>query len=209
MRNYLVCVVEKDNFTELKISIAKSAIEYVNDMGLESFKLTDLADKCGVTRSTLYRLFRDKGDVFIYAVSCIFDIIEKSYHEQIMNKDLSICDRLKNASEAIIAGVLDQKGIITGLIMYWYDSRGNQKIIQAELRKRFFIVHRLFYLQLKMAVLNEELSLSDIGMQTRILVTMITSLIIRSVLENNFTSHNSLKALILYIEGLKNENTSR
>ncbi len=189
----------------LKEHILREVSAELSQGGIEKLKLKNIAENVGIPRATFYRLFKNKNEVFIFTVSYIFDLIEFQYHKETLNENLLVSEKLGKVSEAIVQGVLGEREVIAALLLFWYESKENQRLVKEQLRRRYFIVYRLFSNLLIEGSEKGELALErdNISIHSRILVTMITALIIRSARETNFLLENSLFALQVYIKGLE------
>lgn len=78
---------------EQKIRILEGAIEAFNDKGLK-FTMDDLASVLGMSKKTIYKIYRDKEEMFYAMVDYCFDKIKESEEKVINDTSLSTVEKL-------------------------------------------------------------------------------------------------------------------
>ena len=73
---------------EQKIKILEGAIVAFNEKGLK-FTMDDLASVLGMSKKTIYKIYRDKEEMFYAMVDYCFDKIKESEDEVINDPRLS------------------------------------------------------------------------------------------------------------------------
>ena len=87
--------------------IVKTALELFVAYGIKKTSIEDIADRCGITRATVYRYFKDKEDLvrasFMYMVEDIHKALESLYAHK--NYDLKkSAGRIKSAVNRLPQG---------------------------------------------------------------------------------------------------------
>lgn len=91
-----------ENKAELKQTILEGAIKAFNEKGLK-FTMDDLAGILGMSKKTIYTVFRDKEALFLALVDYIFDSIKESERKVIEDDSLTTLEKIKK-----ILGVLPE-----------------------------------------------------------------------------------------------------
>ncbi|MDR3131025.1 MAG: TetR/AcrR family transcriptional regulator [Treponema sp.] len=107
-------VVEHEKRRE---EILEKALDVFTDEGYENTTLTKIAERCAITRTTLYLYFKNKKDIFNYSIKQLLEKVEKdilcikenrelNYVEKLANVLLVILDRLEE-SRRLLPVILD------------------------------------------------------------------------------------------------------
>ena len=73
---------------ELRESILEGTLKAFNQKGLK-FTMDDLAGILGMSKKTIYTVFRDKESLFLAMVDYLFDSIKESERQVLENEKLS------------------------------------------------------------------------------------------------------------------------
>lgn len=87
---------------ELEKRILEGTIQIFNQKGLK-FTMDDIAVQLGMSKKTIYTVFRNKEILFLTMVDYLFDCIKKSEREIVENKDLTTVEKVR-----CILGVLPE-----------------------------------------------------------------------------------------------------
>lgn len=78
-----------------KHEILQKALDVFMEEGYEDVTFQKIADRCGITRTTLYIYFKNKREIFIWSIKQLTAGIEVQLMEFIQNKELSASDCLR------------------------------------------------------------------------------------------------------------------
>ena len=79
---------------ELRESILEGTLKAFNQKGLK-FTMDDLAGILGMSKKTIYTLFRDKESLFLAMVDYLFDSIKESERQVLENEKLSTLEKIR------------------------------------------------------------------------------------------------------------------
>ena len=93
--------------------ILEKALDVFVDEGFEDVTFQKIADKCGITRTTLYIYFKNKKDIFNFSIKQLLQALENditkikmeesfSYQEKIIRIMKVIMDRLEENSRLLL-----------------------------------------------------------------------------------------------------------
>ncbi|MBO4320629.1 MAG: TetR/AcrR family transcriptional regulator [Treponema sp.] len=85
-----------------KHEILGKALDLFIEEGYEDVTFQKIADRCGITRTTLYIYFKNKREIFVWSIKDLTERLEKQLLQIIRNKELSTSDCLKNVMDAIL-----------------------------------------------------------------------------------------------------------
>ena len=78
-----------------KRDILEKAFTMFLEEGYEDITYQKIADRCGITRTTLYDYFKNKKDIFLWSIKQLTSDIEKELLSIIKNPELTASDCLK------------------------------------------------------------------------------------------------------------------
>lgn len=78
-----------------KHDILEKAFTMFLEEGYEDITYQKIADRCGITRTTLYVYFKNKKDIFLWSIKQLTSDIEKQLLSIIKNPELTASDCLK------------------------------------------------------------------------------------------------------------------
>ncbi len=84
--------------------ILGKSLDLFIEEGYENVTFQKIADRCGITRTTLYIYFKNKQEIFVSSIKELTDKLEEQLKEIIFQKDLSAADCLKK----FVCHILDQ-----------------------------------------------------------------------------------------------------
>jgi len=111
--------------------IVKTALELFIAYGIKKTSIEDVADRCGITRATVYRYFKDKEDLVRASFMCMAEDMHKTLEDMYAheNYDLrKLAGRIKSAVNKlpqgdIPAGVNELKLLYPDIFKEYRDAR--------------------------------------------------------------------------------------
>ena len=95
----MAIVVEHD---KRKREILDKALDVFVEEGYEDATFQKIADRCGITRTTLYIYFKNKREIFLWSIKQLTEGLEKSLLEIMADGKLTSADILKQVTIKII-----------------------------------------------------------------------------------------------------------
>ena len=87
---------------ELRESILEGTLKAFNQKGLK-FTMDDLAGILGMSKKTIYTVFRDKESLFLAMVDYLFDSIKESERQVLENEKLSTLEKIRAVTGKLIS----------------------------------------------------------------------------------------------------------
>lgn len=79
---------------DIKTQILEATIKVFHQKGIK-FTMDDLAKNLGMSKKTIYTVFKDKNELFLSMVDYLFDAIKESENEIIQNEKLSTVEKIQ------------------------------------------------------------------------------------------------------------------
>jgi len=116
-------VVEHD---KRRYEILEKALDVFMDEGFEDATYQKIADRCGITRTTLYIYFKNKRDIFNFSIKQLLSTVENDINEARKAKGLSHTEKLIKVMSIIIERLEENHRLLTVVLNYlMYMSKGD------------------------------------------------------------------------------------
>ena len=111
----MAIVVEHD---KRKAEILQKALDVFVEEGYEDVTYQKIADRCGITRTTLYIYFKNKREIFLWSIKQLTASMEESLKEIINNAKLTAFDTLWNSISKILDTCQENRKLFNVLLTY-------------------------------------------------------------------------------------------
>ena len=108
-------VVEHD---KRRHEILEKALDVFIDEGYEAVTLQKIAEKCGITRTTLYIYFKNKKEIFNFSIKQFLQVLENDITERRKKKGYSQKQKLIDVMSLIIDRVEENKRLLSVVLDY-------------------------------------------------------------------------------------------
>lgn len=111
----MAIVVEHD---KRKHEILEKALDVFIDEGYEDVTFQKIADRCGITRTTLYIYFKNKREIFLWSIKQLTSGLEASIMEIINDKSLNAQQCFRKMLMKIVDALEENKKLFSVLLVY-------------------------------------------------------------------------------------------
>ena len=119
-----------------KREILDKALDIFTEKGFEDVTFQKIADRCGITRTTLYTYFRNKREIFSWSIKQLTNEIEASLLRIIHDESLSIQQRLEIVLENILEKCAENHRLFTVTLTYLLQLKKSGKDPAVRVRRR-------------------------------------------------------------------------
>jgi len=124
--------------------ILQKALDVFMDEGFEDVTFQKIADKCGITRTTLYIYFKNKRDIFNFSIKQLLGELETAIKKIGTEKNCSCQEKLVRIMSVIIAGLEENRRLLSVVLNYLiYISKGGYDPRDRVLRRTVRLRHIL------------------------------------------------------------------
>ena len=107
--------------------ILEKALDVFMDEGFENVTFQKIADKCGITRTTLYVYFKNKKEVFNYSIKQLLQALESDITEIRKLKNVSHTEKLIKVMYVIMERLEENRRLLSVVMNYLvYISKGDR-----------------------------------------------------------------------------------
>jgi Transcriptional regulator len=111
----MAIVVEHD---KRKHEILEKALDVFIEEGYEDVTFQKIADRCGITRTTLYIYFKNKREIFLWSLKQLTSGLELSLMDIINDKSLNAEQCYRKMLMMIVDGLEENKKLFSVLLVY-------------------------------------------------------------------------------------------
>ena len=193
---------KKIDHEERKVIILKKALEIFARDGYRDSNLSSIAEECGLSRPTLYQYFKDKKEIYYYAVKLVTGKMFTKYSQ--MAWDLSYgnsLDRLTWICCDIVDQAVESEGELQSLMDVMLQSKREHVDFSDIIMRRTAKLTILFKRLLNNGINKGEIiSNCDIEMVSRHLFTLLEAFCFQIAFLGNFSASDSKVFISTYLD---------
>ncbi|MCL2318804.1 MAG: TetR/AcrR family transcriptional regulator [Treponema sp.] len=99
--------------------ILEKALNVFMEEGYEDVTLQKIADRCGITRTTLYIYFKNKMDIFNFSIKQLLSAVENDITEIRKKKELTHPEKLIQVMDVIIERLEENQPLLSVVLNYF------------------------------------------------------------------------------------------
>jgi AcrR family transcriptional regulator len=111
--------------------ILEKSLDVFTDEGFENATFQKIADRCGITRTTLYIYFKNKKDIFNYSIKQLLGEVEADIAGLWENRELNYPDRIVRVLSMILDRLEENRRlllVILDFLLYLSKSNANPEV---------------------------------------------------------------------------------
>lgn len=194
---------KKIDHEERKEKILQTALKVFAREGYRDSNLSLIATECGISRPTIYQYFKDKEQIYYYAVKLVTGRMFSKYAEYAWNTDDGIIRRILNICDDIITISTQHRGELTSLMDVMLQLKKEGMDFSDIILRRTAKLHILFKRLLRLGITNGEVLECDINRITQHLVILLESFCFQLAFLDSFDVDGSKEVVSNYLELLK------
>jgi len=177
----MAIVVEHD---KRKHEILQKSLDVFIDEGYEDATFQKIADRCGITRTTLYIYFKNKYEIFLGSIKELLSELEQSLIEIIKNKDLSAAENLRAILMAISDACENNKKLFSVVLNYLMQLKKSGVDTNERVRRRVIKLRHLLSTVIIKGIQSGEFKDVNVKDINELLYSLIESSIFRIAVLN-------------------------
>lgn len=181
--------------------IAAHAVSVFVKDGLAESNLSKIASLCGFGRTTIYKYFKNKEEIFLFTLEEIFEKVEGQITRISTNSELHASDKLAALLEVFVrASVEDKERMI--LVMDLILVRNSQGL-EARTRDRVMSLRAVFERVLREGIAAGQLRDVKPAPMAYALFSLVEAYVLQNSLFTGYSSDDALEATKVLLEGLR------
>ncbi len=187
-----------------KSEIINKSIQLFAEEGYNGVTFQKIADSCGIARTTLYKYFKNKRQIFNYAIWESSNILSQIY-VSILKYDQPVVIRLKNITDAVIDLIFEQRVMLTVILDYVLAAQRSGHNLQKNIASHTIALRRIFQRLIVEGIRKGELRPSlKAGLSTDLLYSLIETAILRLTISQNADKKELKEMIHETIDSFKN-----
>ena len=159
--------------------ILEKAVDVFMDEGYENVTIQKIADRCSITRTTLYIYFKNKKDIFNYSIKQLLSGLEKDIAEVYKASGLSSVEKLTEVFSLILDRLQENRRLLSVILNFLlYASKGDFSA-NNQVRRRTVKLRHFFANMVIEGIQAGELAAMDVKIADDLLYSILESAIFR------------------------------
>ncbi len=183
-------------------AILKKSLEVFVDEGYEDATFQKIANRCGITRTTLYIYFKNKREIFLYSIKQLTEGLENSIQKIIMSPSKSCDIKLLETLECIVQECVNNKELFGVILAYLIVLKQTGKDPQAKVRRRIIRLRHLLSTILIEGKKKGEFKNINVKSANEMFYSLIEASIFRLAILNQDTIDEMMSSLELAVSGI-------
>ena len=182
--------------------ILKKALDVIIDEGYEDATFQKNADRCGITRTTLYIYFKNKREIFLWSIKQLTEGLENSLRLIIDDKSRTCKERLLDVLEVIVHGCMENRQLFQVILAYLIQIQKTGKNPGDRVRRRIVPLRHLLSTILIEGKKSGDFKQINVKAANEMFYSLIESAIFRLAILDQQTVNEMLSSLQLAVAGI-------
>ena len=182
--------------------ILKKALDVIIDEGYEDATFQKIADRCGITRTTLYIYFKNKREIFLWSIKQLTEGLENSLRLIIDDKSRTCKERLLDVLEVIVHGCMENRQLFQVILAYLIQIQKTGKNRGDRVRRRIVRLRHLLSTILIEGKKSGDFKQINVKAANEMFYSLIESAIFRLAILDQQTVNEMLSSLQLAVAGI-------
>ncbi len=193
---------KKIDHEERKINILRTALEVFSQEGYKDSNLSLIAARCGLSRPTLYQYFKDKEQIYYFAVKLVTGRMFTQYSHVAFDKKYGDeADRIIWICNDIIEQAKDNEGALRSLMDVMLQQKKENIDFSEIIEKRTVKLSILFKRLLRLGLQNGTFKYrTDIDMVSNHIYTLLECFCFQIAFLGSFDKDSAKKFVKTYIQ---------
>ncbi len=181
--------------------ILQKSLDVFIDEGYEDVTFQKIADRCGITRTTLYIYFRNKNEIFLYSIKQLLTGVELAIEEILNDKSNTAEQTLRKTFDVLIEAIEENRKLFHVLQVYLMQLEksgisANDRVNHRVIRIRHVLNHILI-----LGIKNKEFKDLNVATMNELLYSLVEAAIFRFTVLSQSSITIVKKSINLAIDG--------
>ena len=189
------------DYTARRREIAAKAVSVFVTDGTSEANLSRIAELCGFGRTTIYKYFKNKDEIFRFALEEIFVKVETETRALVVNPVLGAADKLIGLLEILVRASVEDKERMILVMDLILDRKPNG--LESETRERTVALRKVFEMVLDEGMRKGELREVKAAPMAYTLFSLVEAFVIQSSLFSSLSYGDAMEATRILLDGLR------
>ncbi|SKC54336.1 transcriptional regulator, TetR family [Maledivibacter halophilus] len=190
------------DYEKKKEEITEKALKIFVAQGYHYTKFSDIARECNFGRTTLYKYFKNKDEIFQYAIDYIIEVSEEDYKTILEDNKLSHIEKIKKIVNLIVIEYKSNNIILMLIDLWLLFKRENNRMVET-MNQYTSKIQNTFKNVLKDGIQDKEIKTINVESMSFVLYALIEVCLLQTCFYDNITIEEHLKNIYIIIDGLK------
>jgi len=186
-----------------RIQILTKAFALFAEEGYAGVTYQKVADRCGLSRTIIYKYFQNKEEMFLYAVKLATDNLTTLIDNTLRHHEGTPLEKLVRVLRVTVRLLADNRIFLTVILDYILTQKQHGKDLRRQVRRHTFGMKHLLIRLLRESAAAGELRIRLIEMAAHHLYGMLESFVLNLTVTNTLDEKDCLELIDGYIEQLK------
>ena len=187
--------------SQRKIAILRQAFHLFAEEGYQNTSLSQLAEACEISRPTLYLYFRDKEEIFNYAVKYYTDEMFSGYRGNAAVEG-PVLPQIRRIVADIIFKSWHNRDFITSLGDYIFQKRHDNRDFPAVIRRRTVKLDHLLRRMIRMGIASGEIRNIPVEATAMQILDLIQAYLFKLAILSSADPGQTVSVVEAFLEGL-------
>jgi len=174
--------------------IIAQSIQLFAEQGYDGVTYQKIADSCAIARTTLYKYFRNKREIFSTAIWGVANLLIGRYAEILTSKTSAVA-RLERVMYAVLQLLFEQRVILTVILDYVLAAQRGGHNMERTITRHTIGLRRILHRLVVEAVRKGELRKINTTLATELLYAQLEAAILRLTVSQN-ADYEEIAALL-------------
>ncbi len=185
-----------------KIEILEKALSVFAEEGYADVTFQKIADRCGITRTTLYHYFKDKREIFTWSIKQFTAKVEQHLKKVMASDFPSNAELLKAVLFSIVKTCSDHRRLLTVILTYLLQLQKTGKDPETRIRRRTLRWRHIFSQILIKGQQQGEFSGVSIKDANNLFYSLLESAVFHIAILNTIDMEGTASAISLAVDSL-------
>ena len=162
-----------------KRDILENALDVFMDEGYENVTIQKIADRCGITRTTLYIYFKNKKEIFDYSIKQMLSGMEEEITEIYKAGNLSSVEKITRVFSMILDRLKESRRLLSVILNFLLYATKDESSSYNRVRRRTLRLRHIFTNMVVEGIQSGELAPTDVKVANELLYGILESAIFR------------------------------
>lgn len=185
-----------------KKEILDKALDVFVEEGYDDTTFQKIADRCGITRTTLYLYFSNKRDLFLWSIKQLTNNIQLSLSPIIEAKDKDAKTKLEEVFDVLIDSCKENQKLFNVLLPYLIQLKKTGKNPEERVQRRIIKLRHLLSTVIIEGINNNEFKKLSISSVNDVFYSIIESYIFKLAVLNQNNPESIKNSVKIAIQGI-------
>lgn len=124
--------------SQRRVKILESAFELFAEEGYSGVTYQKIADRCNISRTAIYKYFKDKDQIFIYAIKLSTDKLSRKIKKVTDRSELTPVDKIRRVMHLTVKLLTDNQVFLSVVLDYLTSLKSSGTDVRRKARARTF-----------------------------------------------------------------------